>query len=134
MVDRHVLATTGSTATAHFDVPHCWISRTASSTSRVDATIAVLSRVGALPAEVVGVAVIGADHADLEVDVGQADDAHPDRRHQEVRVGALLVHVRDAVLGLVVLHARRAAACVPIQCVPRPVNVSCGPASPRMRR
>ena len=43
------LPSKGQTATAHFDVPHRSISRTASSTARVDATMAVVSRPGNWP-------------------------------------------------------------------------------------
>ena len=52
---------------------------------------------------------------------------------QEMRVGPLVVHVLDAAFGLVVLGRRRAAASLPIQWVSRPLWVSRGAASPRMR-
>ena len=99
------LPSRGMTATAHFEVPHCSISRTASSTARVEATIAVLRRVGELAAEVGGVTVVGSDQSDLELDVRESHDADPERRDEELGIGPLVVHVLDAVLGLVVLHA-----------------------------
>ena len=64
-----------------------------------------LEAVGELPAEVGGMAVVRADQSDLELDVGQPHRADPARGHQEVDVGALVVHVLDAVRGLIVLHA-----------------------------
>jgi len=59
---------------------------TASSTARVDATMAVVSRPGTgrrTPPR----GGVGADQSDLRANVGKADDADPQRRHQEVRVG-----------------------------------------------
>jgi hypothetical protein len=99
------LATRGQTATAHFEVPQRRISLTASSTLRVDATTIGLETVGILTAEVRRVPVIGADQPGLKLDVGQADHADPRGRDQEVRVGSLVVHVLDAILGLIVLDA-----------------------------
>ena len=49
--------------------------------------------------------VIGPDQLDLDRDVGKAYDARPERRNEELRVGPFVVHVLDAVLGLVVLNA-----------------------------
>src|SRR3954452_5484005 len=49
-------------------------------------------------------AVIGADQRDLDARVLMADKAGPGRGNAEMRVGALVVHVLDAALGLVVLH------------------------------
>src|SRR5205807_2351329 len=57
-----------------------------------------------LPAKVRHVAVIGTDHADFEGRIRQADEAEPGGRDQEVDVRSLVVHVLDAVFGLVVLH------------------------------
>jgi hypothetical protein len=76
-----------------------------------------------LPAEVRGVAVVGPDQSDFELDVGEAHDADPGGRDEEMRVGPLVVHVLDAVLGLIVLHPDP-GLLVPIQWVPRPVNDS----------
>ena len=51
-------------------------------------------------------AVVGTDHADLERRVGQADEAEPGGRDQEMDIRPFVIHVLDAVLGLIVLHAR----------------------------
>src|ERR1700746_3521630 len=50
-------------------------------------------------------AVIGADHADLERRVGKADEAEPRSRNQKMDVGPLVIHVRDTVVGAIVLDA-----------------------------
>ena len=47
----------------------------------------------------------GADHAGFERDVVDADQARPAAGHEEMHVGPLVVHVGDAVGGVVVLHA-----------------------------
>src|SRR5205085_5458545 len=51
------------------------------------------------------VAVIGPDDTYFERRIVMADKARPGGRDQEMRVGALVVHVADAALGRVVLHA-----------------------------
>ena len=59
-----------------------------------------------LPAEIRHVAVVGTDQADFERRVRQADGAEPGGRNQEMDIGPLVVHVPDAILGLIVLHSR----------------------------
>ena len=66
--------------------------------------MAVLRRVGPRAAEVGGMAVVGPDQPDLEVDVREPHDTHPDGGHQEMRIDPLVVHVLEAVLGQIVLH------------------------------
>ena len=65
-----------------------------------------LQPVRILPAEIRHVAMEGADHAGFERDVIDADQARPAAGHEEMHVGPLVVHVGDAVGGIVVLHAR----------------------------
>ena len=55
--------------------------------------------------EILHVPVIGADHVGFERRVFVADQAGPRGRDQEMRVDTFQVHVGDAVVGLVVLHA-----------------------------
>ena len=56
-------------------------------------------------AEIVHVAVIGADQIDLDRRVGMADAGGPGRGNEEMPVGALDIHVVYPVRGIVVLHA-----------------------------
>src|SRR2546430_8747296 len=49
--------------------------------------------------------VVGRVLLDLDRGVGKAHDAGPERRNEELRIGPFVVHVLDAVLGLVVLNA-----------------------------
>ena len=73
-----------------------------------------------LSAEIGRVTMIGADQSDLELDVRQSDDAHPERGHHEMRICPLVVHVLDPVLGLVILHAH------PRLLRPHPVGAAAG--------
>ncbi len=56
------------------------------------------------PAEIRHMAVVGPNHSDFEIDIGEAHDADPGCRDLKMHVGALVVHILDAVLGLIVLH------------------------------
>ncbi len=64
-----------------------------------------LEPVWIVAAEIRHVAVIGADHADLERRVVEPDDTEPRGRDQEMDIGPFVVHVRDPVAGLIVLDA-----------------------------
>ena len=57
-------------------------------------------------AELRHVPMIGADHRDLDRSIVNADKTEPRGRDQKMDVGPLIVHVHDAVLGLIVLCAR----------------------------
>src|SRR4029077_10601594 len=61
-----------------------------------------LEPVGIGAAKFFHVPVIGADESHLERNVRHTDDAGPHRRHQEMDVGAFLVHVEHTVVGTVV--------------------------------
>src|SRR5216683_882798 len=56
------------------------------------------------PTKIRHVPVIGAGHPDFERGVREADDAEPRAGDQKVNIGPLVIHVLDAVLGLIVLH------------------------------
>src|SRR6516162_10493045 len=65
-------------------------------------------------------AVIGADRSNLERRVGKTDEAQPGCRDQEMDVRSFVIHVLDAVLGLIVLHAwPRHLAAHPSRFAPR---------------
>src|SRR5207237_3829286 len=65
-----------------------------------------LQPVGIGAADLGHIAVIGADQTDLERYIRQADDARPDRRHQEMHVRALGIHIQDAIVGTVIDDTR----------------------------
>ena len=106
----------GLTATAHFELPHSRISRTAVLDIARRGDDQAFQPVRELPAEIGHVAVVGADHPGFERGVGQPDEAHPRAGDQEMDVCPFVVHVLDAVRGLIVLHPRpRHLAAAPLQ-------------------
>src|SRR5207249_1474522 len=86
-----------------------------------------LEPVGVASAEILHVAVEGADHPAFERRVVDPNEAGPAARHEKMNVGAFVVHVGDAVLRLIVLDpgARQFRAA--------PVAVAPGVALARLR-
>jgi hypothetical protein len=93
------------TATAHLDFPPFpdFLDRAVDIACRGDDRS--LQPVRILPAKIRHMAMEGADHPGFERDVVNTDQARPAAGHEEMHVGPLVVHIGDAVGGVVVLHA-----------------------------